>query len=106
MSKKELGIIAQARELYTQRIQIPCTDCRYCLPCPQGVEIPRLFRLYNEASMYNSFASDRPQYEYLAKNGKDASQCIACGSCEAACPQNLEIIELLKVVDRAFTAKV
>src|SRR5690606_14590263 len=106
LSKKELGIIAQARELYTQRIQIPCTDCRYCLPCPQGVEIPRLFRLYNEASMYNSFASDRPQYEYLAKNGKDASQCIACGSCEAACPQNLEIIELLKVVDRAFTAKV
>lgn len=103
LSKEELSLIAQARDIYTQRIKILCTDCRYCLPCPQGVEIPRIFRLYNEANMYNTLEADRGQYQQLAKNKKDASQCIACGSCEAVCPQNLGIIELLQMVDRAFT---
>ncbi|HPT83755.1 MAG TPA: aldo/keto reductase [Limnochordia bacterium] len=105
LSKKELGIIAQAREIYTQRIKVLCTDCRYCLPCPQGVEIPRIFRMYNEAHMYNTWQSEGKQYQNLAKNSKDASQCIACGSCEAACPQNLEIIDLLQMVHRAFASQ-
>lgn len=102
LSKEELNIVAQARDIYNQRIQIACTDCRYCMPCPQGVAIPRLFRLYNEASMYSTFAEDKPQFRQMVKDGRGPDQCVACGNCESACPQNLEIIELLQMVDRAF----
>ncbi|HBG10059.1 MAG: aldo/keto reductase [Limnochordia bacterium] len=105
LSKEELAVIAQAQEIYNQRVQIPCTDCRYCLPCPQNVAIPRIFRLFNEASMYNSFDGDRFLYEQLVSSNKDASQCIACGNCESVCPQQLEIIELLQMADRAFAVK-
>ena len=105
LSKEELALIAQARDVYLERMKVLCTDCRYCLPCPQGVEIPRIFRLYNEGSMYNTLEADRGQYEHLVKNEQDAGRCVACGQCESVCPQNIEIIETLEMIDRVFTGR-
>lgn len=104
LSKKELDLISQAQEIYNKRIKVLCTECRYCMPCPEGVAIPQIFRLYNNASMYNTFESDSKQYQSLMHKEKDASRCATCGQCEAVCPQQISIIEELQRAHRAFTA--
>jgi len=96
MSDQELELFKKVKEAYERRIKVGCTGCEYCLPCPNGVSIPRIFSLYNEASMFDDVQAYRNSYSGLIADEKDASQCIECGNCEAACPQNLEIIEQLK----------
>lgn len=83
-------------------MKVLCTNCKYCLPCPQDVAIPRIFELYNEAHIYNSFDGGRWQYGQLLKRGQDAGRCVACGQCETLCPQNIAIIESLEVAHGAF----
>lgn len=102
LTKKELGLINKAKEFYNKRVKILCTDCKYCLPCPEGVAIPEIFSMYNNASIYNSFPNDRWQYRNLVEKGQDASRCVACGQCEAVCPQHLKIIETLEMAHGAF----
>jgi len=102
LSKEEMEVIKQAREIYAQRVKVLCTDCKYCLPCPQGVAIPRVFSMYNDASIYNNFAGSRWLYESLMKKESDGGRCVACGQCEAVCPQNIEIIESLAKAHGAF----
>lgn len=102
LTADELKIVEQAQKFYQQRVKILCTDCKYCLPCPQGVAIPQIFSIYNNASIYDSFKSDQWQYEELQKKAQDGAQCIACGQCESVCPQNLRIIETLQMAHRAF----
>lgn len=96
LSKTELNLIEQVKQLYNQRIKVNCTDCRYCLPCPQEVSIPRVFSIYNHTSVYNVIEEGKRQYSHLIKNGNDASRCVECGNCESVCPQNLPIIQLLQ----------
>lgn len=102
MHKDELHLIKQAKDIYNERIEVLCTDCKYCLPCPEGVEIPRVFSLFNNASLYTTFESDTEIYKNMVKKGNDASRCISCGQCEEVCPQQLEIIEDLQRAHRAF----
>lgn len=102
LSAEELSLFKQAKKLYNERVKISCTDCKYCLPCPQNIEIPRIFDLYNTASIYNSFSSDGWQYKELIKKGHDGARCIECGQCEDVCPQNLKIIDTLKMAHTAF----
>lgn len=102
LTKKELGLVNQAKDIYNQRVKILCTDCKYCLPCPQGVAIPSIFSIFNNATIYNSFKNDRWQYDNMLKNGEDASKCVACGQCVEVCPQNIEIIEALEMAHEAF----
>lgn len=104
LKKQELALIKKARDIYTQRVKVLCTDCRYCLPCPENVNIPRVFSIYNDASIYNNFAGSRWLYDNLIKNEKDAGRCVACGQCETLCPQHIQIIDSLSLAHRAFTA--
>jgi predicted aldo/keto reductase-like oxidoreductase len=94
LTRKELELIARARDLYRELAPIPCTKCEYCLPCPSGVNIPRVLELFNEAIMYNDLRPSRMRYGWL-KDEEKASSCIACGDCEELCPQSIEIIEWL-----------
>ncbi len=97
MNKDDLSLVEQVRQVYLQKIEIPCTGCEYCLPCPQGVAIPRIFNLLNSASMYMDKESSKRQYvNQLMKNENDASRCVECGQCEEACPQKIPIIQKLK----------
>lgn len=103
LSKKEIALINKAKEIYEQRIKVLCTDCRYCLPCPQNVSIPDIFRLYNDASIYNTVEDSKGWYANFVKKEQDASRCIACGQCEAVCPQNIAIIDSLQMAHGAFS---
>ena len=96
LTEEELAIIGQAKDFYNRRTKVKCTDCRYCLPCPQGVAIPRIFSMYNSASIYNSFAEGKWEYDQLVKEEHDGGQCVECGQCESVCPQHLSIIQYLK----------
>ncbi|MFW5980516.1 MAG: aldo/keto reductase [Halanaerobiaceae bacterium] len=99
LSEKELNIIDKMAEKFRGPIQ--CTKCNYCMPCPNGVEIPRNFELYNKAKLYDKFEENKEDYMDLDE-GKRASACVNCGVCEEACPQNLEIITLLEEVTTYF----
>lgn len=84
------------RTYLNSRIKVPCTDCQYCLPCPHNVFIPKIFEQYNRGSIFGDYTGPRGFYRSLVDDGQDVSACVACGACEAACPQHLPIAELLK----------
>ena len=74
---------------------VPCTSCRYCTEyCPQGLDIPKLISLYNEHKFSNG-GFIAPMYISTLANDKKPSACIGCGSCEAVCPQNIKISEVM-----------
>jgi len=101
MTDEEEDLIAQVRDAYNSRTKAGCTGCDYCMPCPAGVRIPRVFATWNNHALYdpNGMAGSA-RYKWLIDKENDASKCVACGACEAACPQHLPIIELLKEADR------
>ena len=100
----ELSLIDRVRNAYRAVSPIPCTDCRYCQPCPNEVAIPRIFRAYNDLKMYGDARRARMIYAHLTKEQENEStgRCIECGACEAACPQQIEIIDWLKRVHTAL----
>jgi len=93
----EHALIHKVRVAYKERSPIPCTECRYCMPCPNGVDIPGVFRLYNSVFMYDDIA--RPRFSYtLMDDAKRADKCISCGECEEHCPQGIPISEWMPKV--------
>jgi len=103
MSKEELAIVDRVVDIYNSRIKVGCTQCAYCMPCPSGVNIPEIFKLYNEASIFDRFEKNSENYKGFIKENSDASHCAECGSCEAACPQHISIIERLKEASSALS---
>jgi len=95
LGEKELSLIAEAREKYQKLSPIPCTNCGYCMPCPNGVNIPHAFHYYNDAMMYNDPRTARFRYREKAKEAW-ADNCIECLECEEKCPQGIPISEWLK----------
>lgn len=96
MSEEELALIDKVREAYLSRIRVGCTGCRYCMPCPNDVDIPGTFGTWNDLSQYGSKLAGNHRYARMLADGHGADKCIGCGACEQACPQKLSIIELLK----------
>ena len=103
LTAEDLDLIGRVRAKYEELCPIPCTACEYCLPCPSGVRIPRLFELYNEAKMFNRTEASRRSYRSL-KDGTAADACAQCRACEAKCPQGIPISEWLPQVHRALGA--
>jgi len=97
LAPDELSLIERVREIYDKLSPIPCTGCNYCMPCPNGVEIPSIFRIYNEMNIYE--APRMGWSLYMGDGGlreeQRADQCIACGECMEACPQKIPIPEWL-----------
>ena len=81
---------SRARDILNQGLKVACTACQYCMPCPSGVEIPNIFTLYNDLSMYGS-TSSKEKYVTLMEKTQGADSCVSCGLCEEACPQHLTI---------------
>ena len=100
----ELKLIQRVEREYRNFMKVGCTGCRYCMPCPSGVNIPSCFEIYN--NLHISGKIDDAKFAYAAQlggvifGGKPgfASQCIKCGKCVEKCPQHLEIPRFLESV--------
>jgi predicted aldo/keto reductase-like oxidoreductase len=81
-----------------------CTGCEYCMPCPNKVSIPAIFRLMNLHRVWGLTEAAKKSYRGLGKDQSnlDASACVECGQCEPKCPQKIPIIEQLKESHRAL----
>jgi predicted aldo/keto reductase-like oxidoreductase len=99
----ELDLIASVRDAYNALIRVPCTACSYCMPCPQGVNIPGMFQLVNEGSMFGSWDTQRKRYSQMKSEGSSADSCIRCGACEDKCPQHIAIRDELAGVAEQLT---
>jgi predicted aldo/keto reductase-like oxidoreductase len=95
---EELTLVDRVRDKYNELCPIPCTDCKYCLPCPNGVNIPRNFSVYNQGHMYNIPDQAREWYGNMKEEVR-ASACIQCRECEEKCPQHILISEWMPIVD-------
>ena len=101
LTGEERDTVFQAAEILRKSIAIPCTACRYCVEgCPQNIAIPEYFELYNTSYQMGGRTSPalRMRYGFLQKDHGKASDCVACGQCESACPQHIEITQWLKKV--------
>lgn len=97
LTNAEHKTIGAALAAYRQSGAIPCTECRYCTPCPVGVEIPRVFGLYNHYKTTGNFFHFMNVYDKIAADEK-ASACISCGVCLKKCPQKINIPGQMKKI--------
>jgi predicted aldo/keto reductase-like oxidoreductase len=102
LTTDEIAVYEEIKTYYRSRMKIPCTKCRYCMPCMAGVEIPECFSAFNDASVYSDTAGAKMSYDAYTGFGGDASQCQDCGVCESLCPQHLPIRKHLKEVSALF----
>ena len=104
LTEEERALIGTLRDSIGARLKVPCTGCAYCMPCPQGVDIPGAFRCYNEMYMENRLAGRKEYAQVIGLRKKKAfpTQCVGCGRCEKHCPQGISIIEELKKANRAL----
>lgn len=72
------------------------------MPCPNGVNIPGVFAAWNDVSLYEAKPQEHYAVKELIEEGGGADRCLACGACEAACPQHLDIIKKLQLAWREF----
>jgi predicted aldo/keto reductase-like oxidoreductase len=105
LRQEELDLVARVQEAYQDLDAIPCTKCQYCMPCPNGVNIPRNFELYNQAVVYGNEDLAKSLYNWHMPEGERAEACIACGECEEKCPQQIEISDWMSRVHEALSFK-
>ncbi len=99
LTEEDLKLIARVHVKYKELRPIPCTKCGYCMPCPNGVDIPWNFEVYNNGVAYNSIGSARWTYNNIPAE-KRASACVGCRSCEEKCPQRIPISEWMQRIDK------
>lgn len=105
LSKEEQDVIAEVVDLMNSRIQNGCTGCRYCMPCPAGVNIPGCFKAWNTYHMFQNYNVVKNDWERFIGPAGQAKNCVECGKCEKACPQKLSIREDLKKVQADLDKK-
>ena len=103
-TEADFAAVKKIKAILREKEKVGCTGCRYCQPCPKGVDIPGNFYYYNLMYMEKKTASrlEFARVMGLRKEAGFASQCIGCGKCEQHCPQHLDIREKLKEADKAL----
>lgn len=95
LSNEERNVIEKNKKIMKARVQNSCTGCRYCMPCPAGVNIPEIFKTWNTYHMYQNYWTVNWNWEKMDVKEKPEN-CIECGKCEKACPQHIAIRDNLK----------
>ncbi len=96
LSEAERATVEEVVALMKSRVQNGCTGCRYCMPCPAGVNIPGTFGCWNRYHMYQNYNVVKHHWEKDLGDAGQAKNCIKCGKCEQVCPQHLHIREDLE----------
>ena len=101
LSAGDLALVDRARKAYRKLLDVDCSGCAYCMPCPAGVNIPTNFSLYNDTVTFKD-PTGVIVYNAFMFPEQRASACIECGECEEKCPQHIPIREELKKVHAAL----
>lgn len=101
---EDIALVDGVKAIFKAKEKVGCTACRYCMPCPKGVDIPGNFYYYNLMGMESPFGarSSFMQAMGLRQEPGFATACVGCGKCESHCPQHLPIREKLKEADKAL----
>ncbi len=105
LSQEERAVVEDVAATIKSRVQNGCTGCRYCMPCPAGVDIPGCFAAWNTYHMYQNYNVVKWRWEKEIGPEHQAKNCIKCGKCEEACPQKLSIREDLAKVQEDLDKK-
>lgn len=89
-------ILSTVKKEVSQRLKAPCSGCGYCMPCPQGVNIPRMLTLYNEAHLQGDATWSKVMYNVCTEDAALSKHCTGCGRCQGLCPQGLPIPRLMQ----------
>lgn len=108
LSEADAAAIEEHLERMKEMAKLYCTGCKYCLPCPQDVAIPKIFERYNMGRVYGLWEHAKKVYGRIGTNewdtGTKADACIECGQCEEKCPQNIPIMKQLKEAHEKLTS--
>lgn len=102
LNHAESAAIDAVADALRARVKNDCTACKYCMPCPAGVNIPGTFAIWNGYGMYENKASTLHALRMQLPDDKKPHNCIECGRCEAVCPQKIAIREDLKQAAHDF----
>lgn len=106
MAPSEIELIHKIKDIYNKKNAVGCTGCKYCMPCPFGVDIPEVFKFYNMVSMLEKHWLDKMVYRSsVMTEGKGADKCTQCGVCLPKCPQGIQIPSELKKAHDLLTSK-
>ena len=97
-NQADLNLFERVREAYKNLYPIPCTGCRYCMPCPNDVAIPSIFEIYNDGVAYNVANWGRGRYIDSLLDGRRGDSCVQCNICVDACPQKIDIPDWLEKI--------
>ncbi|MCD7898195.1 MAG: aldo/keto reductase [Planctomycetaceae bacterium] len=96
LNADEMAVVAKAQKALAEYPQVPCTDCRYCMKgCPENIAISGTFETINDYLIYKDMKAAKNKYHWATLSLGKASRCVACGACEAVCPQSIKIIDEL-----------
>ena len=98
LNEEEEKLVLDVSEALRKVEVVGCTACKYCMPCPKGVNIPRNLRILNDYEMYRSLGDAKWQYQMLKWNKGEAANCVNCKACVSKCPQHIHIPDYLKKV--------
>ncbi|MCI6288540.1 MAG: 4Fe-4S dicluster domain-containing protein, partial [Lentisphaeria bacterium] len=98
LSDGERAVLDAALKAHRKHLTVPCTACRYCLPCPVGVEIPKIFEIYNQYKVSGNRRLFNRNYRAIPEESR-ADACVNCNRCIRHCPQKIQIPDELKKID-------
>ena len=99
LNEAERDLLTRARDIMLNIKTIPCTYCGYCIPCPTGVAIPRVYEVYNQFKLFPNEFRAGVNYGKLVRDGKGYNSCTGCGVCTPKCPQKIDIPKALEALN-------
>ncbi len=103
LTSVEQDLVMQAKATYEGFQLIPCTSCGYCIPCPEGVDIPHILKIYNDGIMYDKLEQAKTDYQMWVPAENKADLCVVCGDCEEKCPQDIPISDWMATIHKEYT---